>query len=212
MQTNQKSTSFCKEIYRKVSVCVFTARAKILRTLRETAALREGMLRLNSASDCRFCAKGVWKISSEKLSCRWVRRSIASFLAKKMGCASHCRFCAQGVPKMCSEKPFCGWRRRSIASFLAKEVPRKRFEKHAKSIPNPTENHPKTCPEAPSSTKEPWQSSRAAFLSIFWRSRALPPLWFWPFWAPKTCFFAIQKMSKKRVPPKSHVFNTFCDF
>ena len=50
-----------------------------LRTLRETAALRKGMLRMGYASDCRFDAKGVRKTSFEKLFCGKVSRSIASF-------------------------------------------------------------------------------------------------------------------------------------
>ena len=100
-----------------------------LRTLRETAALRKGVLRMGYASDCRFYAKGVRKISPEKL--------------------------------------FCGWVRRSTASCLAKKVPRKRSEKHGESIPNPSENRPKTCPEAPSNTGKHQQRRRAAFLVIF---------------------------------------------
>ena len=37
-----------------------------MRTLRETAALRKGVLRMGCASDCRFDAKGVRKTSFEK--------------------------------------------------------------------------------------------------------------------------------------------------
>ena len=55
-----------------------------LRTLRETAALREGMLRMGYAIHCRFCAQGVPKMCSEKPFCSWGRRSIASFLARQV--------------------------------------------------------------------------------------------------------------------------------
>ena len=40
----------------------------LLRTLRETAALRKGLLRMGHASDCRFYAKGVRKIGSKDFS------------------------------------------------------------------------------------------------------------------------------------------------
>ena len=146
----------------------------LLRTLRETAALREGMLRV--------------------------------------GCAIHCRFCAQGVPKMSSEKLFCGWGRRSIASSLARQVPRKRSENHAKSIPNLARNHRKTCPEAASKTEKHQWGTRVDFLSIFLQFWACAGLWFGPILRPKSSFFVVQKIIKKQVPLKTWILEVFVAF
>ena len=126
--------------------------------------------------------------------------------------ASECTFFAQGVRKLSSEKHcrsnFC----QHITRFYAKNASQKSFQKYRKSIPNQPQNRRKTCPEAPGSSPEHQRSNRWTFFSIFLRKQAQPTLAFRAILAQKMIKHAIEKMVKKRLPPKTTVFDIFLIF
>ena len=77
------------------------------------------------------------------------------FFGQENGLCESLQILCPGRAKNVLRKAFLRLEETIDRKFFGKGSAAKRFEKHAKSIPNPTENHPKTCPEAPSSTKEP---------------------------------------------------------